>query len=637
MADRSGKIRTKELESAIESIQRGEFGKAEKILLQITARERKNFDANHLLGIVSTELNKFEQAEKFFKTSLSINANYPPLYKNYGFFLTKAKQFDKAIEQLNVALRLSPNFALAYSDRGNALEKLNKLDEAIADYNRAIALAPGVFGFYNNRGGAFLRKKEFFQALADFKRAIQLNPNFADSHCGHGNVLVDLKRYEEALAAHEKALSLEPDLEDAWLGRGNALVGLRRYDDALAAYEKALSLKPDLENAWVGRGHALVGLKRCDDALATYEKALSLKPDLENAWLGRGNAFAGLKRYDDAFAAFDKAVELDPAFAQAHYNEGLVRLSLGEMERGWAKNEYRWETHQFRDANRNFVQPLWLGDSDIRDKTILLHAEQGLGDSVLACRYVPKVAALGAHVILEVQSSLKSLLGGLQGVSMLIGRGDPIPQFDVQCPLMSLPLAFQTTIATIPNMVPYMAVRDNAVEKWRSKLSTQKLKVGIAWAGNPDFGGDRDRSILLQNILPVTRIDGIEYFSLQKDLRKGDNEILNTNPHLVRIDEEINDFQDTAAIMMCLDLVISSDTSVVNLAGALGRPVWVLLPLVPDWRWLLDHNDTPWYPTARLFRQAKAGDWIRVVNDVCEALKQLVDHRSSPRSCAGLT
>jgi tetratricopeptide (TPR) repeat protein len=630
MADRSGKIRTKELESAIESIQRGEFGKAEKILLQITARERKNFDANHLLGIVSTELNKFEQAEKFFKTSLSINAKYPPLYKNYGFSLTRARQFDKAIEQFNIALRLYPNFALAYSDRGNALEKLNKLDEAIADYDRAIALDPGIFGFYNNRGGAYLRKKELYQALSDFKRAIQLNPNFADAHCGHGNVLVDLKRYEEALAAHEKALSLEPDLENAWLGRGNALVGLKRYDDALTAYEKALSLKPDLENAWVGRGHALVGSKRYDDALAIYEKALSLKPDLENAWLGRGNAFAGLKRYDDAFAAFDKAVELDPAFAQAHYNEGLLRLSLGEMERGWAKNEYRWETHLFRDANRNFVQPLWLGDSDIRDKAILLHAEQGLGDTVLACRYVPKVAALGAHVILEVQSSLKTLLGGFQGVSMLIGRGDPIPQFDVQCPLMSLPLAFQTTIATIPNMVPYIAVRDNAVEKWRSKLSTQKLKVGIAWAGNPDFGGDRDRSILLKNILPATRIDGIEYFSLQKDLRHGDEELLNANPGIMRIDKEINDFADTAAIMMCLDLVISSDTSIVNLAGALGRPVWVLLPSMPDWRWLLERNDSPWYPTARLFRQAKAGDWKTVVNDVCAALKQLVDQRSCP-------
>jgi tetratricopeptide (TPR) repeat protein len=561
MADLSGQDGMRELKSAVEFIQRGEFGKAEKILLQITTREPNNLNANHMLGIVSTELNKFEQAEKFFKTSLSIDARYPPLYKDYGTFLTRTKQFDRAIEQFNIALRLFPNFAPVYSDRGNALEKLDKLDEAIADYNRAIALAPRIFGFYNNRGNAFLRKKQFSEALSDFKRAIELNPNFAGAYCGQGNVLADLKRHEEALTA--------------------------------------------------------------------YDKALSLKPDLENAWLGRGNVFVGLKRHDDAFAAYDKALALEPACAQAHYSEGLLRLALGEMESGWKKCEYRWETQQFRARKRNFLQPLWLGDSDLKDKTILLHADQGLGDTLLACRYLPNFAPLAAKVILEVQPPLKSLLRGFQGVSTLIGRGEAIPGFDVHCPLMSLPLAFKTTIETIPSTVPYVTVPKNAIERWRPKLSTQKLKVGIAWAGNPNFDGDRDRSILLKNILPVTQIDGIRYFSLQKDLRDGDDELLDANPCIVRTDKEINDFEDTAAIIMSLDLVISSDTSVVNLAGALGRPVWVLLPFRSDWRWLLDRDDTPWYRTARLFRQANVGDWTAVLDDVRVALRELLDHRSS--------
>ena len=567
MADLSGKIGMREFKNAVELIQRGEFKKAERILLQITARDPRNFHANHMLGIVSTELNKFEQADKFFKASLSINARFPPLYKDYGTFLTRAKQFDRAIQQFNIALRLSPNFALVYSDRGNALEKFDKLDEAIADYTRAIALAPAIFGFYNNRGNAFLRNKQFSQALADFKRAIELNPNFAGAYCGHGNVLADLKRYEEALAA--------------------------------------------------------------------YDKALSLKPDLANAWLGRGNVFAGLKRHDDAFAAYHKALAVEPACAQAHYSEGLLRLLLGEMKSGWTKCEYRWETQQFLVRKRNFLQPLWLGDGDIKDKTILLHAEQGLGDALLACRYVPKVAALGAKVILEVQSPLKSLLHGLEGVSMLIGRGEAIPHFDVHCPLMSLPLAFETTIETIPSMVPYITVAKDVIEKWRSKLSAQKFNVGIAWAGNPDFDGDRDRSILLKNMLPVTRINDVKYFSLQKDLREGDDELLNANPHIVRVDKEIKDFQDTAAVIMSLDLLISSDTSTVNLAGALGRPVWVLLPFVSDWRWLLDRDATPWYPTARLFRQANIGDWTTVLQDVCTALRQLVDDWSSPVRASG--
>jgi hypothetical protein len=374
-------------------------------------------------------------------------------------------------------------------------------------------------------------------------------------------------------------------------------------------------------------------LKRFDDAFADYDKALALKPDLAGAWLGRGNVFRELKRFDDAFAAYDKALALEPAFAQAHYNEGLLRLLLGEMKLGWAKCEYRWEAQPFRAGKRN-LQPLWLGDTDIKDKIILLHAEQGLGDTLLACRYIPKVVALGAKIILEVQLPLKSLLVGLEGVSMLIGRGDALPHFDVHCPLMSLPLAFRTTIETIPSIVPYITVQKDALEKWRSKLGAQKLKVGIAWAGNPDFGGDRDRSILLKNILPVTRIDGIEFFSLQKDLREGDDEVLNANPGIVRVDDEINDFRDTAAIVMGLDLLISSDTSVVNLAGALGRPVWVLLPFMADWRWLLDRNDTPWYPTARLFRQVNAGDWTTVLDNVCAALKQFVEHRSSPVGAA---
>jgi hypothetical protein len=267
---------------------------------------------------------------------------------------------------------------------------------------------------------------------------------------------------------------------------------------------------------------------------------------------------------------------------------------------------------------------------DIKDKIILLHAEQGLGDTLFACRYVPKVARLGAKVILEVQPPLKSLLRDLEDVSMVIGRGEPIPHFDVHCPLMSLPLACGTTIDTSPSAFPYITVAKNAIEKSRPKLSARELKVGIAWAGNRDFGGDRDRSILLKNILAVTRIGGVKYFSLQKDLRHGDDELLNANPHIVRIDKDINDFEDTAAIVMSLDLVISSDTAIVNLAGALARPVWVLLPLVCDWRWLLDRDETLWYPTARLFRQANKGDWTTVLDDVCIALKRLVDGWSAP-------
>ena len=273
----------------------------------------------------------------------------------------------------------------------------------------------------------------------------------------------------------------------------------------------------------------------------------------------------------------------------------------------------------------NFSQPLWLGDSSVAKKTILLHAEQGLGDTLMACRYVPMVAALGASVILEVQPPLASLLKCLEGVTKLVARGDEISDFDIHCPLMSLPLAFKIRLDRIPAKVPYLTVPKEKIAQWRSRLGESGFKIGVAWAGSPGFVDDRDRSIQLKNILSVFSVCGARYFSIQKDLREGDREILNAHPQIVQLGNEIKDFQDTAAIMMSLDLIISSDTSIVNLAGALARPVWVLLSFNPDWRWLLDRNDSPWYPTARLFRQTKTGQWETVVGEVCAQLgKDLV-------------
>ena len=363
--------------------------------------------------------------------------------------------------------------------------------------------------------------------------------------------------------------------------------------------------------------------------LAAYEKSLALKPDLAQAWLGRGNVFKDLKHYDEAFAAYDQALALKPYLAEAHCNEALTRLLLGDTEPGWKKYEYRWDTKPMRGWKRNFSQPLWLGDSDIQNKTILIHAEQGLGDALMACRYIPMLASLGARVVAEVQPSLKSLLESLDGVSQLVVKGEPIPHFDVHCPIMSFPLAFKTTLETIPAKIPYLAVSQTKSEKWRAKLTGTALKVGVVWAGNPNHIQDLDRSIPLENILPILSVKGANYFSLQKELRHGDKELLDFNSQIMRLDLEINDFQDTAAIMISLDLVLSCDTSIVHLAGALGKPIWVLLPFNPDWRWLLDRSDSPWYPTARLFRQTRRGEWPTVIDDVCVELEKLVSEKNS--------
>jgi hypothetical protein len=288
-----------------------------------------------------------------------------------------------------------------------------------------------------------------------------------------------------------------------------------------------------------------------------------------------------------------------------------------------------------RGWERNFSQPLWLGDGDIKNRTILIHAEQGLGDTLMACRYAPILASLGARVIAEVQPSLKSLLETLDGISQLVAKGEPIPPFDVHCPIMSLPLAFKTTLQTIPAKVPYLTVSENIIKKWRAKLTGTEIKVGIAWAGNPNHVQDLDRSIPLKDLLPILGVRGTRYFSLQKDFRHGEKQMLDIYSQIARLDPEINDFQDTAAIMMSLDLVISCDTSIVHLAGALGKPAWVLLPFNPDWRWLLDRSDSPWYPTARLFRQTTRGEWSTVVDDVCAELVKLVSQVSRAGELSG--
>ena len=358
--------------------------------------------------------------------------------------------------------------------------------------------------------------------------------------------------------------------------------------------------------------------------MAAYDKALALKPDLAEAWLGRGNVFTDLSRYDEALVAYDKAHALKPDLAEAQCNEALIRLVMGDTECGWKKYEYRWDTKLMRGLKRNLSQPIWLGDSDLKNKTILIHAEQGLGDTLMACRYIPMLASQGARVIAEVQPPLMSLLKNLEGISRLVAKGELIPPFDVHCPIMSLPLASKTTIETIPAKVPYIAASNNIIERWRLKLIGTEIKVGIAWAGNPNHPKDADRSIPLKDIQAILGVKGARYFSLQKDLRDGDKEILDVNSQIVRLDQEINNFEDTAAIMMSLDLVISCDTSIVHLAGALGKPIWVLLPSNPDWRWLLGRSDSPWYPTARLFRQTSRGKWSTVTDDVCVELEKLV-------------
>jgi hypothetical protein len=435
----------------------------------------------------------------------------------------------------------------------------------------------------------------------------------------------ELKRFEEALASHDRAIELRQDFADAHSNRGNALRSLKRFDEALTSFEQVIALAPDQAVAHSNRAIALHELKRFDEALASHDRAVALGPDCALALSNRGITLYELKRFDEALASYQRARVVEPDFADAHHNEAHCRMLTGDLLGGLEENEWRWKLKAFASYKRDFVEPLWLGADDIAGKTLLIHADHGFGDTIHFCRYVPLAAARGARVILELQKPLRELMTTLAGGARIVAKGEPLPDFDLRCPVVSLPLAFRTELATIPSATPYLQASPEAVRSWSARLGPrQRPRIGIAWSGDPMHSNDHNRSIALEAFLPLLAGVDATFVSLHRDVRAGDVAALQSRSDLVHFGEDLKDYSDTAALIANLDLVIAVDTSVVHLAGALAKPVWILVTFVPDWRWFLDRDDSPWYPTVRLFRQDKTRNWDSVIARVNTALADYV-------------
>jgi Tfp pilus assembly protein PilF len=428
--------------------------------------------------------------------------------------------------------------------------------------------------------------------------------------------LQKLGRFDEALKDYDKALSLKSDHWEAFNNRGNVLQGLGRFDDAIADYSKAISLKPDYVDALSNRGAALKELQQFDEAMVDCNRALSLKPDYVEALNNRGNLLQELRYFDEAMSDYNKAISLKPDYAEAHWNKSLQLLKQGEFPLGWELYEWRWKKTSAPLLVRKFTQPLWLGKENLCNKTILLHCEQGLGDTIQFSRYAAEVSKLGCRTILEVQEPLFELMKGIEGADELIVNGADLPSFDFYCPLMSLPLAMGTTLETIPSGKPYLRSNDDKLAKWSSRLGQKsKPRVGIVWSGNTKHTNDHNRSIALEKILSAVPED-YELVSLQKEVRDADRNALEQSEELRHFGAELGDFTDTAALCELMDIVVSVDTSVAHLAGALGKPVNLLLPYNSDFRWLLDRHDSPWYPSMKLFIQGPDMLWEPVFEKV---------------------
>ena len=540
-----------------------------------------------------------------------------------------------------------------------ALHRQGKLREAEKLYARVLKAAPQNFDALHLCGLCKAQTGQMGEAYRLIAAALKINAQAPDAWINFANVLHALKRDGEALAALDKALALRPDDADALTKRGNALLALSRtpealacFDavlarnprhgeallgrgtaratggqaaDALADFDAVLALAPGHPGALYNRGNALSDLGRYAEAIASFDAALKTAPANVKAWNNRGRALQALNRHAEAVECFDRAIALQKDYADAHFNAALSLLTLGDYTRGFVEYEWRWTRSGVRDTRRSYRGALWLGEYPLARKTILLHAEQGLGDTIQFARYAPLLARAGATVLLEVEPALKDLFAGLAGIASVNARGESLPAYDVHCPLGSLPFALKTQSSSIPAEFPYLHADEARTAKWRPMIEALPGKrVALAWAGNPAHANDRNRSIDLKLLATLLALEGVSFVSLQRELRDGDADILVRHPNVKNIGGALADMADSAAVLSLCDLLISVDTAVAHLAGALGRAPWVLLPFSPDWRWTLQGETSPWYQRARLFRQPALGDWASVVANARDALSQFV-------------
>jgi tetratricopeptide (TPR) repeat protein len=554
-----------------------------------------------------------------------------------GVIALQSNELALALELTSRAIESDPASAAAHLMQGHVLLRLERHAAAAVSYERVRLLEPDRVDGHIHHAQVLHQLGRHRHALSSFDRALELRADFAELHHGRGLVLHELGRYEEALASYDRAIVVNPLYAEAHDSRGTVLKDLRRLDAALASYERATALKPHYAQAHLNRGNVLAAMGRQETALASYDTALGLAPDDLHLLCNRGNLLGDLGRYTEALASFDRAIDIDAQHAQAYFSRAFVHLVRGDLLCGWRDFEWRRRNQHCATSRekRTFPQPVWLGDADIVGKTLLVHCEQGLGDTLQFCRYVSRVAELGARVVFEAPQSLRGLLDSLEGVAQCVSAGEPLPAFDYYCPLLSLPLACKTTLETIPSRVPYLRASTARERCWYEKLGERtRARVGLVWSGGfrPDqpelWSVNERRNIPLALLAPLAHPD-VDFYSLQRgEAAEGELAGLIENgwdgPRLIDHSAELCDFNETAALIEQLDLVISVDTSTAHLAGALGKPVWILNRFDTCWRWLLDRADSPWYPSARLYRQETAGDWGGVVQRVRGDLDRFV-------------
>jgi tetratricopeptide (TPR) repeat protein len=649
------------LADAIEEFRAGRLQEAEGICRQLVEREPGNPAALHLLGVLAHQAGRNNDAVELISRAVTIesgNAEFhynlgvalqmlarndeaaacyrqalrlaparAEAHNNLGYILLRQEHFDDAVACFEQALRLRPDYAEAQHNRGDAfnrrglqLLKEGQLDAARHSFEQAVRDIPADPDAHNNLGAVFREQGRPDEAAACFYLALALRPEHAVAHNNLGRVCEDRGRLDEAAARYRLAICYHPGNAVFHNNLGNALTMLSRPEEALTAYQQAVRLQPGepVFHSNLANGLTLAG--RPEEAETCCRQALNIRPDHVDARHNLAITLAAQGKFAEALAHNEEALRLEPEHPGARNCRALWRLQHGDFASGWAEYGWRWKVRGVKA--HSFREPAWDG-SPLDGRTILLYAEQALGDTIQFIRYAPLVKGSGT-VIVECQPPLARLLASCPGIDHLVPRGSPMQPFDVQAALLSLPGLLGTTLQTVPANVPYLFADAGLVAAWRQKLEAEPgFRIGIAWQGSPTFAGDRMRSAPLRHFAPVSRVKGVRLFGLQKGPGR---EQIRTCQRLGVIDlggtldETTGAFMDTAAVMKTLDLVVTTDTSVAHLAGALGVPVWVALAVGADWRWLLDREDCPWYPSMRLFRQSHLHDWDEVFERMASAL-----------------
>jgi tetratricopeptide (TPR) repeat protein len=576
------------LKQALDAYKGGAFASAAKLCESVISEDATQTDAYDLWSAIEFRCGNLKSALDLMNRGLKINPSHRALLLNRGLVLTELQQFEEAQTTYERLIAEAPNYAAAHYNLANLLRRRNQNLAAIESYERAVCLNHAYLKAYLALGECQLEEKDLEGALKSYDHALRIEPTEVKAFNAKSRIYRDQKKYQEALAAAIVALTLDNQCAEAFYNRGTVFAILNKYEDALKDLEYAISLEPNYPEAFYNRGVVLTSLMRLDEAMESY----------------------------------DQTIRLAPNFPTAYWNKSLLHLMRGDYTQGLPLYEWRWKLEKPTSPIRTFSEPLWLGNESLSGKTIFVHAEQGLGDTIQFSRFLPSLEALGARVIFECQGSLQELMKSLSTTIEVFPEGEPIPEFDCHCPLLSLPLALNFKLNDQVSVDRYLSTPEEKIKYWEEIVGPKKKpRIAISWSGNPRYGNDPNRSIPLSEISNIMTTK-FEWISLQKEIRQEDVEILLGHNHVWHFGGKLKDFTDTAALCELADLVISVDTSVAHLSGALGRPTWIMLPFIPDWRWQLEKKDSPWYSCVRLFRQDTTRSWSAVLAQIKENLSE---------------